>query len=448
MNKAKRIYQHSLFPYFCMFLILFVYHYFIQITFGDEVDYFSKIVGQYSLGEFLSSQYYEWSSRLLIETVLIYVSYWNVWIWKTLNIAFYLLILYSFSYLFNFKNKRLKNWLIFVLVMLYPLLDMSTAGWIATTTNYLWPLVLGLYTFTAIKKYKDNIKIKWYEYILYFLAVLYAANSEQMNVVLLSILSFYIIFFLVNKKSAIFLWIMEALTVAELVFILTCPGNSVRAVAEIGRWMPDFHMLSFLDKVYLGFTDTINIFLSSSNYIFIIFCSILCFCVFIKTKNMWHHFISIIPLGIIFTHCFSEFTEKNNYLRQLSLSALPIDASNYFTHYLYVPLFIYVLLIGSILLSMLVIYDLTFDMLLNTFVLGVGLATRIIMGFSPTLYASNTRTLLFLYMAFIFCTIFMVYRFEEKFNNTNKNVFFIGTGIPLTISSINIIGIIINWKNV
>lgn len=438
MNKIKRIYQHELFPYFLFASIYFVYHLFTKINVGDDIEYFCKILDQYSVGDYLSMRYHIWTSRLVIETAIIYLTHINAWVWKLLDIGCFLLVYYCFSYFFDFKNIKFKNWLIFALVILYSFTDMSSAGWIATTLNYIWPFSFGLYILTAIKKYKNNIKIKWYEYILYTLATVYAANEEQMNVVLFCALLMCGIYFGVNKKPAVFLWFLEAITIAELIFILTCPGNAARAVAEV-HWMPDYPMLSLVDKVYLAFAETVNVFLQSNNYIFIIFCSILCFCMFLKTKNIWHRFVAAIPVCIILVHSFLGISPGSGRLGIFADRAVAIDASNYFNLSLYVPIIIYILLIACIMLSIFVLYDLTLDFLINIIVLGIGLATRIIMGFSPTLYASSNRTFIYLYMAFIFCTIFMVYKFEEKFTESNKNVLIIGMGIPVISSILNIL---------
>ena len=79
-----------------------------------------------------------------------------------------------------------------------------------------------------------------------------------------------------------------------------------------------------------------------------------------------------------------------------------------------VPLLISVLLICSIIYMMVVIFKKSNA--LPFFIFLLGFATRFIMGFSPTIFASCSRTCYFLYMAMI---IIILYIFI-KLNNDKK----------------------------
>ena len=63
--------------------------------------------------------------------------------------------------------------------MLYPIMDMASAGWIATTLNYFWPLVLGTYSFVAIDKVIAGKHVKFYEIVLSIVAAVIAIDVEQ-----------------------------------------------------------------------------------------------------------------------------------------------------------------------------------------------------------------------------------------------------------------------------
>ena len=61
--------------------------------------------------------------------------------------------------------------------------------------------------------------------------------------------------------------IQTILVIASLIFILTCPGNSVRTETEIQNTFKDFGMLTVLDKIGVGVTSTMGQIIGKSNII-------------------------------------------------------------------------------------------------------------------------------------------------------------------------------------
>lgn len=51
---------------------------------GDDVV-FANVLDEMSLAEFLNKRYFTWSSRVIIETFLVFIASWSPWIWKILN---------------------------------------------------------------------------------------------------------------------------------------------------------------------------------------------------------------------------------------------------------------------------------------------------------------------------------------------------------------------------
>ena len=81
---------------------------------------------------------------------------------------------------------------------------MSSAGWMATTINYYWSLGAILINLYYLKKANNLIKLKWYEYIISSIALLFAANQEQGFAILLGTYFFYIIYCFINKRKISF----------------------------------------------------------------------------------------------------------------------------------------------------------------------------------------------------------------------------------------------------
>ena len=76
-----------------------------------------------------------------------------------------------------------------------------------------------------------------------------------------------------------------------------------------------------------------------------------------------------------------------------------ICGSNYHVMANYIPTVLYLGVVGCMLLSLVAVCGSYFELLSQAALLGLGLATRVVMGFTPTIYVSEKRTFLFLYIA-------------------------------------------------
>lgn len=53
-------------------LVLILYHVSVKAYFGDDYQYFSKVLSDYGLIEWLKIRYTEWSSRVIIVLLLFF----------------------------------------------------------------------------------------------------------------------------------------------------------------------------------------------------------------------------------------------------------------------------------------------------------------------------------------------------------------------------------------
>lgn len=132
----NKVYKSSYFPFVIYTIILIVIHMFISKS-GDDT-YFSTICNDMNLFDVINMRYSTWSSRVIIETILIILSYLPIIIWKILNIGMFLLLGYSISKIFIKQNKRKMNYILVILLLMIPLFALKCAGWMATMNNYLW----------------------------------------------------------------------------------------------------------------------------------------------------------------------------------------------------------------------------------------------------------------------------------------------------------------------
>lgn len=417
----KKIVKNKYFPFITMFIILLVCHLTFKLNFGDDV--FFRNVNYREIFSWLSSRYNNWSSRIFIEFTLVSMLKLPSFVWCILNSLIIVLIVYSISRIFSIKNK----WIIILSVMVYPLYEMKSAGWYATTINYIWPLSFGLFSLIPIKNIFENKKEKWYMYILYTISLIFACNHEQMCAIVFAFYLIFSIYYFIknNKKASPYLVIQLLFALISLIFIFTCPGNAARKVSETNNWYPAFESFGMLGKTYLGFVSTFVKSVYSVNLPLLVLSILIPIFTFKKTKKEFIRLISLVPILIfllisifptilnsIFPHISSFVQNSRVYgdspnsvsIGLQSLSALGICVIFYI----------------SILFSIFKLFDGKEKWLYCLIVLA-GLSSRIIMGFSPTLYASDMRTFIFYDFSIIIVIIAIL---EKYFRNINKKYFY------------------------
>ena len=175
---------------------------FIQL-YGDDITGMrvenGSIVDYWKYSVYLCSI---WTSRLFVNFVIFLFSdnrYTFIWA-AYMGLSLYVLM-YSFSKLFAGDSSKECNLVIASIIMLFPWHYLNNAGWIATMTTYLSPTAFGFFSLIPIKKYLCGQKLKWWEGVVYSLALIYGANLEQMMVVILGSYTAAVVYFAVIKKK-------------------------------------------------------------------------------------------------------------------------------------------------------------------------------------------------------------------------------------------------------
>ena len=155
-NNKKKFYIIILF-----LIVILAYHFLLREYTGDFKEMFSQLMDKDTLGDALRKRYETWSSRVFIEAPLILLAHNNaVLLWKVCNIFVWLALALSLMYLTHYKNITM----LIGLILMYPVTDMASAGWIATYINYLWPLTAGCISVIALDKMYYDKKIYFPEY--------------------------------------------------------------------------------------------------------------------------------------------------------------------------------------------------------------------------------------------------------------------------------------------
>ena len=278
------------------------------------------------------------------------------WIYIIIDSAIFPILSFSIIKLFNLDKNNFTQILIIFLLFSIPPSFYGNAGWIVTALNYTWPITLGIICFFPIKHALNNRKTKPYEYFLYPLLALFANNQEQFAVVFLGAYLILGIYLIKKKKFTSIIFIMLVISILSIIFELLCPGNKIR-FEESKNEILGFENYSIIDKIWLGISDTFNIF---------------------KTELVLPFYFCIL---IIITNIISKTTLKLNasFENKQLYNSSPKEIT-------FLEIIIFVLTLGS----------------------------RILMGFSPTIYASTTRTFLILIIGSIIISGLEFQKFDIK----------------------------------
>lgn len=295
----------------------------------------------------------------------------------------------------NLTRKELLPFL-FACVLFFPYSTQYTAGWIATLTSYFGPHAFAIMALVPIKKAVDKNKVGILEFLFYAVCLIYGANAEQMCVVLVVVYGICTIYLAVKKEWSFIILLLFLIAIASLVSILVCPGNGNRTMAEEANNFPTYGMLHMIDKADIGISTTLKWFFNN-NRLIVLFCSVLIVLVWTKYDHVMYRMIALIPmlatlsfgpLKNIAKHMFSNFmtlTQDVDYYGAFNAASMGAGAGPIqFAFNLFLML--------CICLTVIMLNDTVKGLIVDLTLLIMGFVSRIIMGYSPTIYVSSTRT--------------------------------------------------------
>lgn len=385
-----------------------MFHFLIQKTGTDDI-FFENVCNNTSLSEFLVFRYQEWTSRLVIEIgEVIFCGFLPLFIWKFINIGMYILLLYSISKLIITENKRQMNFVLTGALLCIPIFILAEAGWVATMNNYIWTAATGLYAMIPLRKIYDNEKISIFQAVTYIIAIIYAANQEQMAGILFIIYACFTFVYVRNKKVRPLIFVLDAIIIFSLISILLCPGNAFRKVQEIANWYPDYANFGILKKLQLGLTSMMDYCLVQERLLFVIFIFVITLSLWKNTCNLRSKIFALAPISI----CVA-FKYSNTFLSKVDF----FDMENS-KIYLYIKVITYLAILVLIGFSLYHIFKNDIKKkFLSILIFFVGVISRYVMGFSPTVYASGERTSMFFYISIC---ILIVYMCNDLYNKRKE----------------------------
>ncbi len=410
---------------YAVFIVLYgVANMFMGVGYGDDAVIRSKYLADFSqIPAYVLDIYEKWSTPHVLFIVFCVLLLLPSVFGQLFNWAVTLSLLWALDKLVNPGGNIRVRYFIGFAFMLYPLNQMMSAGWLMTLSVYWWPVAFGVVGFLGTAKLLRGERVRVWEWCLYSLCTFLGTGNWQFVCVLFGLYAVLNAYWLVScKKVSFALMVQLLLCVGTLVFYLTAPGMSTRYTTE-NQFFVDFGVLNLLEKVQQGFTATVAPFVADFNMPALLLYLLLAVAVFVGDASRVKKILACIPAGILLLFGFLPtlssglFPNVSGVLRASHKEVLNFMQITPFTHNQtggYVAILITFLMMGCVLASLLHIFKDWHKAVFSIVVLLAGLASRLILSFSPTLYRSGMRTFVFFYLAVLFVAMLVAAEIWEK----------------------------------
>lgn len=423
MTEKNRSYKNIIFfgSYILIVFLIFSLHYNMSLDTGDD-SIFKDILDNKTVFEHIKTLYFYTNGKVFPDTMAAIFTHLDPIIWKILNTIIFVIIIIcikafyfekSFGYL-NIVDICLSS----SVVLLYPFDLMHSAGYVATSTNYIWSFAALLIAILPIKFSAHFHRYK-VMYLICIAGAIYAGNQEQAGAILLIVYLLYILYSIFShKRIDKFIWIQFTISVTSLFVIFTAPGH-IRRMEQYTRFnVPDFLELDIFDKLVRGFTSTVSYLFYKTNVIWPLFCFLLMLVVWSKYKSYLIKAISMLPFfcslltGVLRTRLLPlEWQQLFCWCPEWGYSMWDfhrITSETFLEIKYYIPILVSIIVMGIVILEIFWIYGIGKEGIVFFLTFSAGLCTRFVLGFSPTIYVSSFRTFSYLYFAIGICSVLLL----------------------------------------
>lgn len=269
----------------------------------------------------------------------------------------------------------------------FPFGLIKNTGWLATSTNYLFPLIFGLISFKSLYETRPTRICSFF----ILLATFIASSMEQLCAIMVIVFGVFGLYYLLRYKRIIWFYAIQLeLCLFNAVLFILCPGNASRFGREMRNRLPDFAQWGYWKRFYKGLSHTMDYFFDEP------------FCLSLVTLNIivysllaYHKRQRFYCLSILTTFAITLFLI---YFWHDDMHIFFIIDNRLGWYYL-----LFLLLFCCLFASLFLLYgNKPWFYICILFIL-IGLFSSSVLGLSPTLYASSFR--IFFYFLFILCVL-------------------------------------------
>lgn len=319
-----------------------------------------------------------------------------------------------------------------LLIMCLPLNYLVSAGFILTSTNYVYTTVCIIVCMAAIR-FLDSAyhkpAVKLLVILITCICVLYASNQEQSACVLGGILTGYLVLIYALKKridkNALIFLIVDAV---GLLMLMLSPGHMNRSGGTTGTFsIPDYADWTIPNKITEGITSTAANIYFQPIHVFIILCMLLLFGSFILKRDIKTKTAAVLLTGF---EIYEMFTGYSGFVRFHSFSwGLPDTDASMMSYALILAI------TGLIVFIIWHMFDSKAEAATLLWLLFIGAMSRIMMGFSSTLFGSSFRTFIYQIVLIGCVDIYIFVRIYKASNNKAIKILMLAGLFYISISS-------------
>lgn len=389
----------------------------VDLTVGDDPSFRQYVI--MGIPNFVGMRWNNWSSRFILEGILLGMLSLPVVIWHVITPLMFVLIYYSILKLIDKKKSLVFIQTVIIIIFSINFGLYGSAGWYATTINYVWVFGLGLYVLSFIPAILENKRIKVWQWLTITISALIATNQEQMCALIIGFYALTLLYYLIkNKRINVFLLWVCAISIIMLTLHVICPGNEIRRLVETSQYYPEYYKLSIFRKVYLGMLTTLAPMATTYILPIIIYLFIIMY-LGLTSNNPKIRIVSIIPLigAMLINFMFRFDCPALNQIVKYGSSKGDLIG---------VPRVTWIQI--ALILAMLIIFLLCIWITIKTcklstsiicgIILIAAFCSRVMMGFSPSVFASGERTFIFMYyLIYIDCLFLIKDKYSRKYSD-------------------------------
>ncbi len=390
--------------YIAFFFVALAVHFFLPLNWSDDAVFYEKAASS-SLDNFLLT-----SARPLTDAATWLFARCNL-VWRIVNPLVLTVFLVAVEEILPIrKSKATKAVSVFAV---FPSMVLVDAGFIATTVNYLWPTTFGLLCLFPIrnKLLKEKTPL-WFKFVLVPLLA-YACNMQQMCAVLFGVLLCASVYIWAVRKEFDLYSVLQTLVVGAMAvysYSLNVFSDNSRMLRETARYFPDFGSLNILEKAELGFSST---FYCMTMEVRLAFAGFILFTLFLAVCGMRFCTKPAVKVSSAFPLVFSLVFGVLSLVKPEWVKTVcggMVNGGVGKADYVFSPVsdLLFLFVTACVAVSVLSLLKTKSSRMISVLILAAGFGSRVLMGFSPTVWASGYRTFAILFVAFILIALLIL----------------------------------------
>lgn len=378
--------------------LLFLTH---RIVGSDDTVFQELIKSHPTLFDWLHYRYFAWSGRIFPESFVYLLSSAPLIYWKIISFILYcifLAVLFAYYHLLSPISQKMNDIAAAILIVLLPfLLNPSVffqgGLWVTGSMNYFWIVIAGLVAcYPAAHFIARRTLPPRFITIVAILCGVIACSQEQVGAVIVALLFCSIVLsakkWPKQRQQLVYLGVTFFIYTLSFIVSVKAPGNEQRLIAETATWLPDFYSVPLLEHIDYGYRWVVDALIHNTGPLLLLFWTgFLALFVTRKNSSKLISYIMITMLAIAIGLTVVKHLDIAPYLFEFYptwKTAIPP------THY--IGLIIWTTLLIGTVFAPLVYYKNTYG-IYYSLLIAAGIASTIVIAFSPTMYASGLRTL-------------------------------------------------------